>query len=121
MRLDIKIGDRSIRPTENEQTLGLAAVGALVLGLVTDSKLLKLGGAVVLAGVGYSVWEEAALFVQPDTMNSYFQTNGATSALGPRGPGSYDTGAELGAGSYETSAAAAPVLAGVDHRRRRRR
>ena len=123
MRLDLNIGDRLLRPSDNEQLLGLVGAAGLVLGLVLDSRVMKIGGALVLGGVAYSVYEEAALFTQPESMNSYFQTGGRTSALGPapapvlekRGP--YGTRELV---PYETGAAA-PVLAGVHQGRARRR
>lgn len=81
MLLDIKIGDRQMRPTETEQKWAGAGAGALVLGLVTGSGLLKAGGALLLAGVAWSVYEEAALFAAPVAMNAYFKTDGKLSAM----------------------------------------
>ncbi len=119
MQLNIQIGDRMIRPTANEQQLAAGGAVALVLGLVTGSSWLKLGGAVALGSVAYSVWEESSLFVQPEAMNAYFQTGGATSALGPspQGAAAYALPA-----SSPAAAAAAPGLGDViDIRTRRRR
>ena len=125
MKLDLNIGDRLLRPSENEQLVGLVGACGLLLGLVMDSRMLKIGGALVLGGVAYAVYEEAALFAQPETMNSYFQTGGQTSALGPsplvERAVAYETSRlELAPVSYETGAAA-PVLAGVRQGRARRR
>ncbi len=82
MLLDIKIGDRELRPSEAEQTWAGIGAGGLALGLLAGSGLLKAAGALVLAGVAWSVYEEAALFAAPETMNSYFQTDGRLSAMG---------------------------------------
>jgi hypothetical protein len=125
-KLDIRIGDRLIRPSENEQALAAAGAGALVLGVLMDSSWLKLGGALALGGTVYAVWEESQLFVQPETMNSYFQTGGATSALGPapapRGAVSYEPAASSPVDvSYDPGAAAPEVLADVVDIRRARR
>jgi len=125
LRLDLNIGDRLLRPSDNEQLLGLVGAAGLVLGLVLDSRIMKIGGALVLSGVAYSVYEEAALFAQPETMNSYFQTGGQTSALGPspliERAVAYEADRLELVAPYETGAAAAPVLAGVHQGRARRR
>lgn len=123
LELDLRIGDRLIRPTEHQENLGLVGLLGLGAGFVLGSRWLKVAGAVVLGSVAYSVWEDSAAFAKPETMNSYFQTGGATSALGPRGAGPYGTAGELAPASYDTgAAAAAPVaLAGLPSRRRGRR
>jgi hypothetical protein len=119
MQLNVKIGDRLIRPSEHEQNMGLLGAVGIGVGALIGNSWLKLAGGLLLGSVAYSVWEESAAFVQPETMNAYFQSGGATSALGPREAGSYDTAGELAPGSYDTGAAA-PVLAGLSSRRRRR-
>ena len=85
MLLDITIGDRQMRPTESEQTWAGVGAAGLALGLLSGSGLLKAAGAVLLAGVAYSVYDEAALFVAPEAMNAYFKTDGKLSAMnGPK-------------------------------------
>ena len=81
--LDIKLGDRQVRPTENQQHLAAAGAAGLVLGLVLDSRWMKLGGALGLAGAAWSVWQDVALTVQPEAMNAHFLTGGKVSALNP--------------------------------------
>jgi hypothetical protein len=84
--LDIKLGDRQVRPSDNQQLAAACGAGGLVLGLVAGSGLLKLGGALVLAGAAWSVWQDVALTVQPEAMNAHFVTDGSYSALSPGVP-----------------------------------
>lgn len=81
MLLDLHIGDRVIRPSENEQALAAAGAGALGLGLVLKIGYLKLVGLAALAAAAYSVYEEAQLFTAPETMNAHFLTDGRLSAM----------------------------------------
>lgn len=102
MLLDIKLGDRELRPSEGQQHLAAAGAAGLALGLVLDSRWIKLGGVLALGAAAWSVYQEASLFVQPEAMNAYFQTGGAVSALNPE-------------------ATTATVLAGLRSARSRRR
>ena len=81
--LDIKLGDRQVRPTDHQQLAALCGAGGLALGLAADSGIFKLGGALVLAGAAWSVWQDVALTVQPEAMNAHFLTGGKVSALNP--------------------------------------
>ena len=83
MLLDIKLGDRQVRPTDRQQLAAAVGAGGLVLGLAADSGLLQLGGALVLAGAAWSVYQDVALTVQPEAMNAHFVTGGRASALSP--------------------------------------
>jgi uncharacterized membrane protein YebE (DUF533 family) len=79
--LDVSWGGRTMRPSDTEQKLAGAALAALAIGVITGSRKLQLGGAAVLAGVAYAVYEEAQTFVAPETMNAHFLTNGQASAM----------------------------------------
>ncbi len=114
MLLDIKIGDRELRPSEAEQTWAGIGAGGLALGLLAGSSLLKAAGALVLAGVAWSVYEEAALFAAPEAMNAYFLTDGKLSAM--NGPGQ---AAALG-GLFRTDHRASSNLARTKQPRPRR-
>jgi hypothetical protein len=81
--LDIKLGDRQVRPSENQQHLAAAGAAGLVLGVVLDSRWLKIGGALGLACAAWSVYQDVALTVQPEAMNAHFVTGGRASALSP--------------------------------------
>jgi hypothetical protein len=79
--LDVSFGGRTLRPTDTEQKLAGAAFASIVLGMISGSRKLQLGGAAVLAGVAYAVYEEAQQFVAPEAMNAHFLTNGQASAM----------------------------------------
>lgn len=79
--LNINLGGRVLRPTDTEQKLAGAGLAALVLGWAMGSGKLQLAGALTIAGVAYSVYEEGQLFVAPETMNSHFLTAGEASAM----------------------------------------
>lgn len=114
MLLDIKIGDRQMRPTEAEQKWAGAGAGALALGALVGSGLLKAAGALLLAGVAWSVYEEAALFAAPEAMNAYFKTDGRLSAMnGPAQAAALE-------GLFRTNRARAPQLARTKQPRPRR-
>jgi hypothetical protein len=76
----IQFGDLQLAPTETEETIAAVAGGAVVVGQLVGSSMLKAIGLLALAGVCYAVYEEAQTFADPDTMNGYFQTGGALSA-----------------------------------------
>jgi hypothetical protein len=80
MPVKIQFGDLFLAPTETEQ--GWAAVGAGVaaVGFLVGSASLKTIGLLAVAGVAWSVYEEAQTFTDPDTMNGFFQTDGEYSA-----------------------------------------
>jgi hypothetical protein len=123
LELDLRIGDRLIRPTEHQENLGLAGLIGLGAGFLLGSPLLKVAGAVVLGSVAYSVWEDSAMFAQPEAMNAFFQTGGATSALGPAAPGPYDTApssTSLVSYAPPAAAAAAAGLADIGQQRGKR-